>query len=79
MQITEEQARNNYPLQAVRFMHTFDSDLSNETDEYGVKKCKPDSFKRFEEVDKKLPQRLLNEYEDAVKDIHNYLDKGLQL
>lgn len=58
MLITEGQAKNNYPLDAVKFMNTFDEYLSDEIDEYGVKKCKPDSFDAFVEIDASLPKRF---------------------
>ncbi len=39
-------------------MNTFDEYLSDEIDEYGVKKCKPDSFDAFVEIDASLPKRF---------------------
>lgn len=79
MTITEEQVQNNYPLKAIKFLHTFDKYLSDETDEHGIKKCKPDSFDVFAEIDVNLPKKLLKDYKQALKEIHAYLDKGLKL
>lgn len=79
MILTEEQIKNNYPLNAVKFMNSFDKYLSNDVDEYELKKCNPDSFDVFAEIDKDLPKKLMKQYEQAVKAIHAYLDKGLQL
>lgn len=79
MILTEDQMRNNYPLQAVKFMQTFDKYLSDEVDEYGLKKCTSDSFSAFEEIESDLPKRLRKDYERYVKEIHNYLDKGFDL
>ncbi|MCH5345410.1 MAG: hypothetical protein J1E64_15410 [Acetatifactor sp.] len=79
MTITEEQAKNGYPLEAVRFLDTFDSYLSNSVDEYGIKKCEPDSFKVFEEAGPDIPQNLMSQYEESVKAIHEYMDKGYKL
>ncbi|MCM1328832.1 MAG: hypothetical protein NC253_05260 [Ruminococcus sp.] len=79
MLITEEQIKNNYPLKAVKFMHTFDKYLLNETDDYGIKKCAPNAFEAFKEVNDKEPDRLMSEYRRSVKEIHAYLDKGFEL
>ncbi len=79
MTITEEQAKNGYPVKVLRFMHDMDKYLSDEVDEYGLKKCRPDSFDVFTEVDANAPKRLMKKYHKSVKAIHKYLDKGLQL
>lgn len=79
MLITEEQIKNGYPLEAVRFFNTFDEYLSDEVDEYGIKKCKPDSFNVFAEVGADVPKRLLSEYEANLRLVHEYLDKGYNL
>lgn len=79
MTITVEQAENGYPLEAVRFFQTFEEYLSDETDEYGIKKCRQDSFMAFREVGMDVPDKLMKKYKKSVKAIHDYLDKGFQL
>lgn len=76
MILTEEQIKNNYPIEAVKFFDTYDKYLSDEVDEYGIKKCNADSFKQFAEVGESYPQRLKEQYDDAVKQIHQYLKDG---
>ncbi len=79
MILTEEQARNNYPLQAVKFMQTFDKYLSEDVDDYGLKTCALDSFNAFKEIDAEMPKSLRSDYERYIKEIHDYLDKGFDL
>ena len=79
MIITEEQAKNGYPIEAVKFMNTFDDYLSNEVDKYGIKKCKSDSFDSFFGIGANYPKKLKEQYDDYVKQIHKYLDEGNEL
>ena len=79
MLITEEQIKNDYPLQAVKFMKTFDKYLSDETDDFGLKLCKSDSFDAFKEVGADVPQKLMTQYEESIALIHEYLKKGFHL
>lgn len=79
MTITEEQVKNNYPLEAVRFFQTFDKYLSDETDEHGIKKCSEDAFEAFKEIGADIPQKLIKDYEKHAKELHDYLSKGFQL
>lgn len=79
MLITEKQIKNDYPLEAVRFLQNYDRYLSDELDEYGIKKCKPDSFAAFSEVGASYPKRLKEQYDESVEAVHKYLDKGNEL
>lgn len=79
MTITEEQIKNNYPLEAVRFFQTFGKYLSDEVDEYGIKKCSQDAFEAFKEISEDMPQKLRKDYEENAKALRDYLNKGFRL
>ena len=58
---------------------TFDKYLSDETDEYGLKKCRPDSFEIFKKAGADKSQELMLQYEESISVIHSYLSKGFRL
>ena len=79
MLLTEEQVKKGYPYQAVRFLNSFSSYLSEKTDEYGLRIMLDDSFSQFEKIEKGMSGKLKAEYYDSIKSIHAYIDAGNSL
>ncbi len=76
MEIPYEAFMNGYPQDAIEFFRDYDADLENERDEYGYKTATKETFKRYDESQKGLSEKIYNKYLRCSKEIHEYIEKG---